>query len=769
MQKKILFCLLFLLLSALELIYAQNLYNQLTIACIDSSSGIPITDFNVKIDKLKINQNANQFGEVQIPQLKSGNYHIQVEANGYSIYQTIIELNSNKHLKFQLCPVHIHLHEATVFTSNNLSHIASQLHVISPKLSLEQLSKSNALNWSQLLKAMPGVYLFQTGPVNSIPIVRGLHTNRLLLVQNGVRLYNQQWGIEHAPEIATENTAQIQLLRGPFTLKYGVEGFAGVLINSGPDYLKENGFHSKTQFAYHTNNRAFGFSEMLQFRKTQFAAQFMLGFKKAADAESPLYVISNTGFENYSCQANLFYQYSSKLNFENKFSVFDVKTGIAMAAHIGSLSDLQNAIHSNRPLFTTSSTYQIQKPFQWVNHQQWVSKINYHFSKAHQIQALYSVQHNHRQEFDKGVVWSSISKTAAANDYDLITQSLNLNYQFQSHQFQSEFGFDLVNGNNSTTGIQLPFIPNYSALNLGTYVTAKYQFKTFLFESSYRFDIKHQQVFYRDLANKILSPFNSFKGHSFAFAFSYPIVDKLTCNFSVIKAWRAPAVNELYSNGLHNSLASFELGNASLHSENALNLESGLQFKSKFSIVKLNVFFNTILGYINSTPTGKLTVTNRGSFPTFVFEQFDARFQGIEFSLLQVIGKHIQFNYQFQLLKAFQIVQQKPIYAIPPNQMKASLDYLLSNTKRNFNISYTIDWNYVTKQTDYLPMLDYLPAPAAYHLIHLGSTLKFNNNLSVQLQIRNVFNISYRDYLNRFRYFFDEPGRNISIQINYQF
>jgi iron complex outermembrane receptor protein len=768
MQKKILFCLLFLLLSALEFVHAQNLHYQLNIACIDSSSGIPILDFKVKIDKLKISQNSNQFGEVQLPPIKSGNYQLQVEANGFSIYQTIIELNTNKELVFQLCPIHVHLHEVKINTSTIPSSITSQLHLISPKLSFEQLNKTNALNWSQLLKAMPGVYLFQSGPVNSIPIVRGLHTNRLLLVQHAVRMYNQQWGIEHAPEIATENIDQIQLLRGPFALKYGSEGFAGVLVNIGPDYLKERGFQSKSQLFYHTNNKAFGFSEMIQFKTHKMATQLMIGFKKAADAESPNYVISNTGFENYSCQANFLFQYSNKISFENKFSVFDSKTGIAMAAHIGSLTDLQNAILSNKPLYISAATYQIQKPYQSVQHLQWVSKFNYQFSKVYQAQAIFSIQNNHRQEFDRGVVWSSLSKSAAANDYNLLAKSLNLNCQFQKPQFQYELGVDIVNGNNSTTGIQSPFIPNYTFLNMGTYLAAKFQFRTILMESSYRFDLKNQQAFYRDLSNRILSPFNRFTRHSYAIAFSIPLTDKLTTNFSFVNAWRAPAVNELYSNGLHNSLASFELGNSSLHSENALNFETGLQFKSKRTIVKMNLFYNTILGYINATPTGQLTVTNRGSFPTFAFEQFDALFQGIEFSFLQVLGKHFKLNYQAQVLKAFQLFQQKPFYGIPPNQMSASIVYQTMNPKSKLNSSYSLDWNFVATQTDFIASVDYSPPPPAYHLFHLTSTLKLKEKMSVQFQIRNIFNINYRDYLNRFRYFFDEPGRNITIQFSYQ-
>jgi iron complex outermembrane receptor protein len=61
------------------------------------------------------------------------------------------------------------------------------------------------------------------------------------------------------------------------------------------------------------------------------------------------------------------------------------------------------------------------------------------------------------------------------------------------------------------------------------------------------------------------------------------------------------------------------------------------------------------------------------------------------------------------------------------------------------------------------------PAPPdGYTLINLG--LSSNVNLAgisfdVGLDVKNVINTNYRDYLSRFRYLIDDPGRNITLRL----
>ena len=68
---------------------------------------------------------------------------------------------------------------------------------------------------------------------------------------------------------------------------------------------------------------------------------------------------------------------------------------------------------------------------------------------------------------------------------------------------------------------------------------------------------------------------------------------------------------------------------------------------------------------------------------------------------------------------------------------------------------------------------DYLAPPSSYNLLGVGvgftvPTYK-QQNLIVNFEINNVLNTVYRDYLNRFRYYSNEMGRNYSLKLKLTF
>ena len=70
-------------------------------------------------------------------------------------------------------------------------------------------------------------------------------------------------------------------------------------------------------------------------------------------------------------------------------------------------------------------------------------------------------------------------------------------------------------------------------------------------------------------------------------------------------------------------------------------------------------------------------------------------------------------------------------------------------------------------------VFDFVSPPPAYINFHLstGFDLEFagQSMLTIFLSIENLFNNSYRDYLNRLRYYADDLGRNISLSVSYSF
>jgi iron complex outermembrane receptor protein len=65
---------------------------------------------------------------------------------------------------------------------------------------------------------------------------------------------------------------------------------------------------------------------------------------------------------------------------------------------------------------------------------------------------------------------------------------------------------------------------------------------------------------------------------------------------------------------------------------------------------------------------------------------------------------------------------------------------------------------------------DYIDPPAAYSLVNMeaGTGLDIKSHkLDLVFNVYNIFNVAYRDYMNAFRYFSLDRGRNISIKLKY--
>ena len=88
-----------------------------------------------------------------------------------------------------------------------------------------------------------------------------------------------------------------------------------------------------------------------------------------------------------------------------------------------------------------------------------------------------------------------------------------------------------------------------------------------------------------------------------------------------------------------------------------------------------------------------------------------------------------------------------------------------------------IEWKHVFEQK-LVPIsenpneTDWLPPPPAYNLVNLtaGTQMQVGKNvLDIHLAVDNAMKEVYRNYLNTFRYYADEVGRNIRVNLTYNF
>ena len=153
---------------------------------------------------------------------------------------------------------------------------------------------------------------------------------------------------------------------------------------------------------------------------------------------------------------------------------------------------------------------------------------------------------------------------------------------------------------------------------------------------------------------------------------------------------------------------------------------------------------------------------------------------GLDISVNYNINDKWQFQNKTAYIKGNDLGSNMAIIDIPPFNTTNQITYN-NESWNNFSASLKSEW--VFEQKDFpnfnfevedelneeMILVDISSPPPAYHLLHFYADATFNvkgkTNLNVSFGINNLLDTSYRNYLNRLRFFADEVGRNITLQL----
>ena len=74
---------------------------------------------------------------------------------------------------------------------------------------------------SNSISKLPGVSIISTGAGIGKPSIRGLSFNRVVVLNQGMRLENQQWGEEHGLALSSSGVNSVEVVKGPLYVLYG--------------------------------------------------------------------------------------------------------------------------------------------------------------------------------------------------------------------------------------------------------------------------------------------------------------------------------------------------------------------------------------------------------------------------------------------------------------------------------------------------------------------------------------------------------------------
>ncbi len=643
-----------------------------------------------------------------------------------------------------------------------------------------QLFQTSGQTLGESLKSVPGLNSIQTGPSISKPVIHGLHSNRVLILNNGVRQEGQQWGSEHAPEIDPFIANKITIIKGAASVRYGSDAIVGVLLVEPRTLDPEKSLEGEANVVAGTNGRLGAVSAMLQGKGDGFFTGFnwrVQGtLKRAGNFSTAHYYLKNTGLgeEDFSLGAN----YTNKKNnfgVDAYYSQFHNKVGIFEGSHVGNVADLDSAFARSRPITPSYFSYKIDRTYQQIVHK--LLKIDGHYllKNGGKLEAQYSDQRNKRDEYDIDLPYSTDPNVLKMPQisFQIKTQALDLIYhQPTKNNFSGQWGLSGATQGNVFRGVRY-LVPNFRNYSGGAFVIERYSKNNWMLEAGLRYDYRWLRV-YR-INNTTLDTYHNtstYENVTGTIGSSYRVNDRLSFTANIGTAWRAPSVNELYIDGIHLSAASYEKGDSSLRSERSYNFTVSGKYESERFFAEAVVYDNIINNFIYAKPSLTPITLISGTYPLFNYTQANVNLKGLDLELRYKILPSLSIDARTSIVRAWNKTIHDYLIFMPADRFDNSLRYDIGKWGRTKNWYVSTGVLTVLKQTRVPPNSDYVPPPDGYTLLNANAGFECpvkNRQLNIELAGYNLANRSYRDYLNRFRYYADDLGINVVLRAKLTF
>lgn len=743
---------------------------------ISKESGEVILGSYVYMKGQKTKAQTDEKGNFKLEKICPGTYLLVCEMSSFNKVETLITLKDHDDLTKNLSLETHEEHLMEVLVTGKKTENTSQLK---GELSAEERSQRNGLSLGEMLKGISGVQSLQTGSSISKPIIHGMHSSRVIILNQGVRQEGQQWGSEHAPEVDPFVSKNIQVIKGPAGLRYGGDAIGGLILmepNSLPD---TSGILGEAQTIFFTNGRQFVTSGMLEggFKNANGWGWRVQGtLKNGGNTKTANYYLANTGVEEQNFSTALGYK-NQKFGTDLFISRFHSVVGIYSGSHIGNINDLKTAIASDRPfeIYTpTNFIRALERPNQDIIHS--LTKFKAYLNLTNKtIRMNVAYQDNERLEFDVMRLGKNIN-TLSFN-LETLSSEILIDESNSSKLWKGKFGLTFLTQGNHTSGnrVNLPtltssLLPNYYLSNLGIFALEKYVNQKMEIDMGLRLDTKDIEI-HRPIQNystNIKRELTNYIGLSGSLGLKYHWTQNFENHLIFARAFRAPSPNELFSNGVHHGAGAYEIGDPFLKGETAYNISLNSLYRTEKLELEIGLYTNTIHHFIYLKPLMEkgepaFITTVRGSFPAFTYEQINASFKGMDAQVSYSISESWSLQQKTSIVRAYDELNNTYLVNIPPDRFEYLIRYQFKKHKQYVSWGMT----QISTQKRVEINADFSPPPKGYILgqVYWGISI---NKFDLGVSVTNAFNQAYRDYLNRFRYFAEDQGQNISFRATYR-
>ena len=701
----------------------------------------PIKGVSVYASELYKGTTTDENGKYTFFNLPNRNLKISFAFAGFATQnKTVSNLENENTLNVILEEAIFEMDEVIVSTAFN--KIQSQNVMKVEHESIKNLQRKGTATLIEGLATIPGVSQVSTGTSIGKPVIRGLSGNRVLVYSQGVRIENQQFGDEHGLGLNDSGIESVEVIKGPASLLYGSDALGGVLYFNPEKFADANTFKANFSQKYFSNTA--GSSSSLGLKTSTDNWKFMA--RGSYNTHSDYKIsggdrVTNTRYNETDFKTGIGYS-NAKFSSVMRYNYNDLDLGIPEEG-------IADQTMSKKTGFPKQGVF---------NHLLSLNSVFFFEQSKLDLDLGYIA--NDRSEFEDSNV--------AALHMKLKTFNYNAKYHFpKKGKIETIIGVQGMHQTNANSGEEY-LIPDAVTNDFGVFGTANYEWNSNVLQAGLRFDNRRISTEAHGISGdegSFEAIDNSYDSFNASLGYKTNLADNMTLRLNVASGFRAPNLAELTSNGVHEGTNRYEVGNSDLETEQNVQADLNLEYKTDHFEFFVNGFYNHINNYIYTSATGAMIENNA----VFNYIQNNAKLYGGE------IGLHfhphpldwLHFETSFETVTG---EKQNGDYLplIPANKWNNTIrtEFQIRNWMEDAFATLNVSSTFNQKKVS-----GFETESSGYNLVNLGfgGTVKLGKTVfDVNINGNNLFDKRYVTHLSRLKIDgIPNIGRNIIFGVNF--
>jgi len=593
----------------------------------------------VTIVELKRSVLTDENGGFEFKSIPAGKYQMFAHLDRVPDVIKTVEVSGDQTVDFELSLISVS-EQVTVTATGSAEAVGSSYQSVASVGALE-LAQRNPLSIGDALESQPGVAKRSFGPGSGRPVIRGFDGDRVLVLQDGLRVGGiASQSADEGEPIDVLSLDRVEIVKGPATLLYGSNAIGGVVNGISTSDVYQKGLSGYLTSFGGTNNWQAGASGGFKYGVRNFLVFGNGGAQKANDYQTPVGTVLNSFARTGTLSGGAgWFPRKGWLVFN--YSYDRRRHGIPVEPEAIDFESLRERRHS----------FQVKGGLRDLPG----------FIENVDVAVSYNDYKSREFEFESDENKTELESTATNKNFNY---RANFNHR-RYGRFSGTFGLSGFTRDYESVGAEAP-APHTKQHSFAVFGLERVDFERIGFQ----FGARVEQNGYNPEGNFRKRNFVGFSGSA---GMRVPLWTGGSFVANYQHSFRAPALEELYNNGPHPGILVFDIGNPNLNSEQGDGVDLSLRHNTNRVRFEGSVYYYNLRNFVYTAFTG--AIDPGSNLPIVNYAQANSRFVGTEASVEARVANSLWLNGKVDYVRAELTDLNKPLPRIPPLRGTLGLDW----------------------------------------------------------------------------------------------